>query len=927
MAAMPEDLVRGAEWRRVCEFAATTRGGPALLAITGEAGAGKSTLWRAGVKAAAAAGHQVLRSEPSAAEADLSFAGLSDLLDGVLPAVDADIPGPQLHALQVALLLRAPAAEPPSTRGIGLAVLAALRNCASASPVLIAIDDAQWLDEASLDALAFALRRLDTEAVSVLVAARCEAAADPRTAGTPRPPANWRVLLSTVPTPEEIELKPLDSWQVQRLLPASVTAAQAREVAQQARGNPFWAIQIAANLDAAGISVPPVALALTQRLHTSLTAPAAEALAVVAAAGRITVPGALAILDRLDDPAEALDSAVLAGVVVEEEHRLAPAHPLIGAAAVESLPPGRRQRIYQRLAEASTNPERVAHFAALAADPGPDTRVAEALDCAVAAAHARGANAAASEFAVQAVKFCADPDQLSTLRRRIRASELLFLSGEVERSLQQVQMIELTMLGPDELDRALPLLLDMTELVHGAAAATAIIHRVAGQRETDARRRALVMALASDVVYGIPGGRRAAAAEAIRCAEAAGSAANATLHRALLNLVIAKVTAGEGLDDALLERAEALEAVLPVQRLHDTADVNRGLWSRFLEDLDHGRVSMRRCIERAREADDDFTLATFLSYLAATEELAGDYAAATAAMAERDAAAAWHSWPPVAFHLEPRCQLLIAAGNLEEAVSLAAEYLPDRDDSPAVSRFVGERVRGLVSMWRGEPASAAAHLERAAVLADQLDWADPGVRYRVDPALAEAYVALGRPDEARRIASRLREVGERLRRPALVGDAARIEALAAAEAGDLDRAADLARAAVTAHGSSALRLELARSLLALSRIERRRKARRQARTALRQALELASELGHRPLLREIALEQPRIAAVRSDTELTATEQRVADLIAGGATNRDAAAALFVSVRTVETHVASIYRKLGVKSRAELARRLSGTSSL
>jgi DNA-binding NarL/FixJ family response regulator len=116
-------------------------------------------------------------------------------------------------------------------------------------------------------------------------------------------------------------------------------------------------------------------------------------------------------------------------------------------------------------------------------------------------------------------------------------------------------------------------------------------------------------------------------------------------------------------------------------------------------------------------------------------------------------------------------------------------------------------------------------------------------------------------------------------------------------------------------------VELTRSLLALGRIERRRKARSQARSALARARDLAEQTGHRPLLAEIERELPRVAAARSGTELTATERRVAELIAGGATNRDAAAALFVSVRTVETHVASIYRKLGVRTRAELARRL------
>jgi DNA-binding CsgD family transcriptional regulator len=198
--------------------------------------------------------------------------------------------------------------------------------------------------------------------------------------------------------------------------------------------------------------------------------------------------------------------------------------------------------------------------------------------------------------------------------------------------------------------------------------------------------------------------------------------------------------------------------------------------------------------------------------------------------------------------------------------------------------------------------------------------ADPGVRDLLDIPLAEAYVAVGRLDDARRISAWLRDVGGRLDRPALTGDAHRIEALVCAEAGDLEAAAEEAHAAVAAHETSPLRPELARSLLVLGRIERRRKARGRSREVLLRARELAAEMGHRPLLAEIERELPRVAAERSGTELTATERRVADLIAGGTTNRDAATALFVSVRTIETHVASIYRKLGVRTRAELARR-------
>jgi DNA-binding CsgD family transcriptional regulator len=932
VAEIGGDLVRSAEWRQVRAFAETVRTAPAALAVQGEAGAGKSTLWRAGIRTATAAGYRLLRSEPSASETDLSFAGLSDLLAGVLPLVAAQIPDPQREALEIALLLRPAGGEPPTARAVALAVLAALRGCLSDGPVLIAIDDVQWLDQASLEALAFALRRIPVGPLSLLVAARAEAAADPLTAGAPAPSHEWRELITALPGAKVIDLAPLDMWQVQNLLPTTVSAAQGRLVARQSRGNPFWAIQISASLKSGASQVPPLARTLTDRLSRSLSADAAAALAVVAAAGRIEVSEALAVLGDLGDPAAALDAAVLAGVVVEAGDRLSAAHPLIAAAAVESLPPGRRTQLYRRLADASPNPERHAHFTALAAGPGPDSAVAGALDTAAAAAHARAGHAAAAQFATQSVLFTPESDQAALIRRRIRAGELLFLAGEMDLSLEHLELLDLDRLATADLEQALPLLLDLTDVIQGTAAATAIVTHAVGAaaaRGADPRRRALVLALASDVVYGIPGGKRDAAIEAISCAEAAGTPAGAALHRALVNLFIAKVTAAEGLEVGLLDRAARLEAGLPPTRLHDSADMHRG-WCRYTEDLDTARTALRRCMGRARDLGDDWALATFSCFLATTEVLAGDYAAAEAAVDAADAAAAWYDWPPHPWRVEPRCELLIRDGDLDGAAGLVDESLPgDADGSGTTritARFMGACLRGKMSAWRGDHAATIRHLERAAWCADQLDWADPGVRCGLDILLAEAYVAVGRTGEARRISAWLAGLGGRLGRPALTGDAHRIDALLFAAAGDLDAAAESARAAVTAHESSPLRPELARSLLVLGQVERRRKARRQSREALARAHQLAGAMGHRPLLAQLERELPRVAADRSGAELTVTERRVADLIAGGATNRDAAAALFVSVRTIETHVASIYRKLGVRTRAELARRLPSGSA-
>ena len=922
MAAVGGTLVRTAEVRRVRDFVREVRISLAALAIQGEAGAGKSTLWRAGIEAAAAAGHRVLRTEPTASEADMAFAGLSDLLAGVLPMVSEQIPDPQREALEVALLLRPAGSEPPAGHAVALAVLAALRACVSESPVLAAIDDVQWLDQASREALAFALRRVPGGPLSLLVAARSEAAADPLTAGAPPPSHDWHGLLAAMPATEVIDLAPLDMWQIQNLLPANVTAAQARLVARQSRGNPFWAIQIAASLDSAPGAVPPLARTLTSRLSRSLSPEARDALAVVAAAGRIGAAEAVAVLDHLPDPAAALDAAVVARAVVETGDRLAVAHPPIGSAAVESLPPGRRLQLYRRLAQAASGAERYAHFAALAAGPGPDSAVADALETAAAAAHSRAANSEAGQFAAQAVLFTPESDEEALVRRRIRAGELLFLAGDLQRSLEHLEVLDLDQLGTPDLEHVLPLLLDLVDFIRGTAVATAMITGAVGAGESDPRRRALVLALASDVVYGIPGSRGAAAVEAISCAEVAGAPANAALHRALVNLFIAKVTSAEGLDAGLLDRAARLEPSLPSAWLHDSADMHRG-WSRYTEDLDAARAALQSSIARARDLGDDLALATFSNFLATTEVLAGDYAAAAAAASAADAAAAWYDWPPHPWHVEPRCELLIRDGDLDSAARLIDKTLPDDAVTPPriTARFMAACLRGKVSAWRGDHTATVQHLERAAWCADQLDWADPGVRGRLDVLLAEAYVAVGRPDDSRRISVWLRELGGRLRRPALTGDADRIDALLCAAAGDLDSAAASAQAAVTAHGSSPLRLELARSLLVLGQVERRRKARGQSRAALRRAHELAIKMGHRPLIGEVLREMPRVAAERSGSELTATERRVAGLIAAGATNRDAAAELFVSVRTIETHVASIYRKLGVRTRAELARRL------
>ena len=146
-------------------------GTPRALVLTGGPGVGKTSLWEAGVEAATGRGLRVLRASGSGAETQLSFAALIDLLDGIdLDAIDG-LPTPQRQALEVALY-RAEAASPPDPSALALGLLSTLRSLAAVQPVLVAVDDLQWLDETSADALAFAARRLDTEPIAFLLARR-----------------------------------------------------------------------------------------------------------------------------------------------------------------------------------------------------------------------------------------------------------------------------------------------------------------------------------------------------------------------------------------------------------------------------------------------------------------------------------------------------------------------------------------------------------------------------------------------------------------------------------------------------------------------------------------------------------------------------------------------------------------------------------
>ena len=382
---------RDAEVAAVSAFVDGAVAGGSALILDGEAGAGKTTLWLAGVELARARGRRVLEARPVEAEAQMAFAALCDLMKDVLDEVLDDLAAPQGDALRVALLRERPIGAPPDERAVGLGLFNALRALGARGPLLVAVDDIQWLDAASAIVLAFAWRRLREEPVQLLATWRT---------GEP-----VRANLADDGRAQRLRVGPLSMGAVHRLLHARLDLVLARpalrRVHEVAGGNPFFALELGRALRRrAAAPAPGEPLPVPDRLRELLrdrlgTLPAAtrEALSVVAAVAYPT----RALVGAATGDEAALDAALDSNVLVADGDAVRFAHPLLAAAAYEYLSPAARRALHGRLAELVDDSEQRARHLALAAT-GPDEFVANELERAAAHARARGSTATAAEL-------------------------------------------------------------------------------------------------------------------------------------------------------------------------------------------------------------------------------------------------------------------------------------------------------------------------------------------------------------------------------------------------------------------------------------------------------------------------------------------------------------------------------------------------
>lgn len=885
---------------------------PALLEIEGEPGIGKTMLCDHARGIGAAAGACILAYRPVEIETAVAYGALAALVEPVLAHARDDLPPPRLRALEAALRLRDVVGSRLDEAAVALGTLSLLRALARHSTVLLALDDAQWLDPSSCVALTYALGNLRAgDDVRVAVARR--PAQDEAGLRVGRDAAVW--------LGETVRLGPLSPGALHRLVQTRLGVALPRprlvRLHAISRGNPFHALELARAIrDAAPTdgAVPlPESLsdALDRRLD-ALSGATQRLLLLAAAAGEPTRH----VLDAVFGPAE-VDVALVEtdrhGIASHSGGRLRFTHPLLASAAYARAPDSERRRTHAALAELADVPEERARHLALAG-AGPDEAVASSLDHAAGAACDRGARSAAAALYEHAAALT--PAQVPEARaaRLVAAADAHFHAGDAARARALLEEVA----AHDRPARfgalwRLGTLLD--ETVGGDAALAAFASAL---ETTDAALAAEVHCSIAQVLTYVGDLNRALdhADAALAAAEPVGGGA---LARALAMQALTRKIAGRRDWRAPLERGLAVEAEVRLEAIDLSPRAVDAETRRLALDLDGARVGYEAILTRASEQGDVRAEAWCRFGLAATAISAADAAGAGRQSAELLDLAEQSGF----LQLPARrvaAHAAVLAGDADRARALLGGVIADAERAGEIHNLRGAlQVAGLLALALGDPAAALEPLRRARLLADEAAVGDPGMRaFAVDEV--EALAATG--DVAG--ASAVLDAFARCCEGADVSWAwpllARGRGLVAAAAGDLDAALAALGQAVETEAALPLPLERARTRLVLGRTLRRARRRGDAHAALDTAVSELRALGLPLWVEQAGRERARSggrAASRHD--LTPAERRIAELVAEGRTNREVAAALYITPSTVEAALTRVYRKLGVRSRTELAR--------
>jgi ATP/maltotriose-dependent transcriptional regulator MalT len=913
---MPEAGPQGRpmESRSVESFLTSTAVGPSALLIEGEPGIGKTTLWLAAVEDATRRGFRVLSTRAAAAESVLAYTALADMLDDVETATWTDLPAPQRLAVDQ-VLLRAGTGEVTDQRAVAAAFLAVIERSAETAPVLLAIDDLQWLDPSSIHILAFAARRL-TGPVGIIGTVRTEVDDGGVNAAwlqLPRPEATHR-----------IRLPPLSV----QVLHAAVSARLGRpfsrhvmgRIHEVSGGNPFYAIELARaqgdlSLRTTVASLPRTLSDVVRNRLGSLDPDVHEALLAAACMAAPTVElVSRATISDSEQVVHLLEIAENNGIIAIDGNRIVFAHPLLARGVYSEAPAARRRSMHRRLAEIVDEAELRARHLALAATSGDDMTL-RALDKASESARARGAPAAAAELMDLAISLGGD-----TPERRLRSALHHFDAGDHQRAGAVLQETVDGLPQGDLRAEALCRLAVVRLYTEGFFAATSVLQQALDDADDDSPLRVqILITLAYSLMHAnqVREGRDIAH-QAVGVAERLRQPH--LLSLALGMRVMLGFMAGEGLDDVSLHRALELEDTQTFTPLVFRPTVQHALLLEWTGDLDTAREALTairlRCLERGEEGEYVF----IAQHIVMSSMWAGDFVNANLAAEDAaERALQLSGGTPLFLAHSMRAPLAVFAGREAEARRFISEGL---EIGGRTGTFrLGDRLLAALGFLE---VSLGNYADAVAAMAPLLSAFDPESTPTELPGAAfvpdaiEALIQLGRLPEAAPLIEALERNGRTFDRAWMSAVGARGQSMMLAALGDLDGALAAARRAMIEHERVAMPFDRARTLLLLGQLERRLRKKESASARLQAALEVF-ERHNVPLWADRARSELARANVgpHASRQLTPSEQRVAELAASGMKNRDVAKALFISPKTVEANLARIYRKLGIKSRAEL----------
>jgi len=878
------------------------RGG--VLVVHGEPGVGKTALLEYTV--AAARRFRIARTSGVEAEMELPFAAVQQLCSPFFELRER-LPDPQQHGLDVAFGLSTGPAPNPFL--VGLAILGLLAEAAEEQPLVCLVDDGQWLDSASARTLAFVARRLLAEKIALVFATRDLGEA---LAGLP-----------------DLQVGPLSRRDARALLesvlPARLDERVEERIVAETRGNPLALLELPRGLSptqlAGGFGLPttaPLSAGIEDRYTRRLAKLPSDArrLLLVAAADPVGDPS---LVWRAAEPLGIPESAAH---TVESEHLLALSprvvfrHPLVRSAVYGSADLTERREVHRALADVTdpeVDPDRRAWHRAQAAST-PDEDVAAELERSAGRAQARGGLAAVAAFLERAAALT--PGSAQRAQRRLAAAGAKRDAGDLEGALEL--LVDIDAGASDELTPA------RVELLRGQIALEQRRGGEAGRLLLSAARRlerldpelaretyleALAGAMSSDVE--VVGGAPAVAAAAR--AAPPGSVPPRAVD-VLLDAFAIRLT--DGYPAAAPTLARALELLLAtevpdedVSRWLSVSSTRNGdiVAHEMWDDEASHRLAARQ-VQVARDAGALVHLQFALSFLARSHMLAGDLSAAALTIGEARSIAEATGNPPLV-----NAPMILAAWRGDE--SHALELIEATSEEAASRRWTSNNYARSV-LYNG----LGRHEEARDAARDAFQHDPIGYGVYLVPELAEA---ASRTADRALLESALEWLSERTR-VLRSGWASGIEARVRALLSDGEVADSLYLQSIDYLTGTRVRVELARTHLVYGEWLRRERRRRDAREHLRTALEAFTGMGVEAFARRAEREllatgeRARKRTVDTLDQLTPQESQIARLAADGHTNREIAARLFISASTVEYHLRKVFRKVGVKSRTQLA---------